>query len=61
MSNEELQTLRRCLKSGEYDGVHIMQAWLVIDELIELREFRENAFKAHPNLDMDIDGYDANV
>lgn len=26
------------LKSGEYDDVHIMHAWLAIDELIKLKE-----------------------
>ncbi|NOY72183.1 MAG: hypothetical protein GXP14_07365 [Gammaproteobacteria bacterium] len=53
MTNDELKDLRVRLKSGEYDGVHIMQAWIAIDELVkkrielkELREFREKAFKA---------------
>ena len=41
MKTEELRVLRMRLKSGEYDGVHIMQAWIAIDELIELREFRD--------------------
>jgi len=35
---KELQVLRMRLKSGEYDGVHIMHAWLAIDELIELKK-----------------------
>ena len=30
----QLEVLRMRLKSGEYDGVHPMQAWLDIDELI---------------------------
>ena len=56
MITEELKVLIMRLKSGEYDGVHIMQAWVAIDELIELREFREKAFDAHPNIDLDIEG-----
>ena len=55
MRTEELKVLRMRLKSGEYDGAHIMQAWVAIDELIELREFREKAFDAHPNIDLDIE------
>ena len=55
MSDEELNELRMYLKSGEYGGWHIRQAWLVIDELIELRTFREKAFAAHPNIDLDIE------
>ena len=38
MNDEGLKVLRMRLKSGEYDGVHIMQAWIAIDELVELRE-----------------------
>lgn len=38
MRTEELKVLRMRLKSGEYDGEHIMQAWIAIDELIKLRE-----------------------
>ena len=34
MTNDELKVLRMRLKSGEYDGTHIMQAWVAIDELI---------------------------
>jgi hypothetical protein len=33
----------------------IMRAWLAIDELRELRVWRDKAFKAHPNLDLDIE------
>ncbi len=58
MSVEELQVLREQLKSGEYDGTSIMRTWIAIDELIELRGFREKAFQAHPNIDIDIDNLD---
>ena len=34
MSNDELKLLRAKLKSGEYDGVDIMHAWMVLDELL---------------------------
>ena len=52
---EILSVLRSNLKSGEYDGVDIMKAWLAIDELIELRDWRSKAFDAHPNIDIDIE------
>ena len=52
---EDLSVLRSNLKSGEYDGVDIMKAWLAIDELIELRGWRSKAFDAHPNIDIDIE------
>ena len=55
LDNDELKHLRRMLKSGEYDGADLMRAWLAIDELIELREWREKAFQAHPNIDRDIE------
>ena len=51
----DLLTVRIRLKIGEYDGTDIMQAWLAIDELLELRAWQEKAFQAHPNLDMDIE------
>lgn len=35
MKTKELEVLKMRLKSGEYDGTHIMQAWLAIDELIK--------------------------
>ena len=38
LDNKQLQVLRMRLKSGEYDGVHLMKAWLAIDELIEARD-----------------------
>ena len=37
MLNEELKLLKLSLKSGEYDGTHIMQAWIAVDELIKLK------------------------
>lgn len=55
LGDEELAFLRTKLKSGEYDGTDIMYAWLVIDELRELRAWRDKAFQAHPNLDLDIE------
>ncbi len=36
--SKDLEVLRMRLKSGEYDGVHIMKAWIAIEELIQLRE-----------------------
>ena len=39
----------------------IMQAWLAIDELLELRAWREKAFNVHPNIDADINALDENV
>jgi len=61
MTNDELKVLKMRLKSGEYDGVHIMQAWIAIDELIncrdslkDLEDFRDKAFVAHQNIDIDI-------
>ena len=55
MDNSELQFLRTKLKIGEYDGADIMNAWLAIDELLNLRVWQEKAFQAHPNLDLDIE------
>jgi hypothetical protein len=55
MDDNELQFLRTRLKIGEYDGSDIMRAWLAIDELRELRAWRDKAFQAHPNLDLDIE------
>ena len=40
MNNEQLEVLVMRLKSGEYDGVHIMQARLAAKELIEIRAER---------------------
>ena len=34
MTNEDLKALKVALKSGEYNGVHIMQAWIAVDGLI---------------------------
>lgn len=55
LDKKELKFLRMKLKQGDYDGTDIMKAWLAIDELVELREWREKAFEAHPNIDRDID------
>ena len=54
LDDEELAGLRIRLKSGEYDGVDVMHAWLAVDELRELRAWRDMAFQAHPNIDLDI-------
>lgn len=50
-----LAFLRTKLKNGEYGGVDIMHAWLAVDELRELRLWRDKAFQAHPNIDLDIE------
>lgn len=55
MEAEDLKFLRMKLKQSDYDWVDIMQAWIAIDELIKLREFRDKAFQAHPNIDLDIE------
>ena len=59
LDNDGLKHLRRMLRSGEYYGAYL---WLaideLIDELIELREWRDKAFQAHPNIDIDIEHID---
>jgi hypothetical protein len=55
LDDEELAGLRIRLKSGDYDGVDIMHAWLAVDELRELRAWIDMAFQAHPNIDLDIE------
>lgn len=35
---ERLRHLRTLLKSGEYDGMVVMQAWIAIDEYADLLE-----------------------
>jgi hypothetical protein len=59
--DDELKYLKMQLKQGEYDGLDIMQAWLAIDELLELRAWREKAFNVHPNIDADINAIDENI
>ena len=59
--DDELKYLKMQLKHGEYDGLDIMQAWLAIDELLELRAWREKAFNVHPNIDADINALDENM
>ena len=56
---EELKALKVRLKTGEYNGVDIMSAWIAIDDLIDLIDFREKAFVAHPNIDLDIGNIEA--
>jgi hypothetical protein len=58
LDNKELLHLKHKLKSGEYDGADLMYAWIALDELIELREFRDKAFLAYPNIDIDIERID---
>ena len=55
LDDKELTFLRAKLKNGEHDGADIMYAWLAIDELRELRAWRDKAFQAHPNLDRDVE------
>ena len=55
MDNSELTDLKARLRSWEYSGVDIKQACAAIEELIVLRTFRNKAFLAHPNLDLDIE------
>lgn len=55
LNDDELNLLRMKLKQGDYDGADIMHTWLAIDELLELRAWQEKAFRAHPNIDLDID------
>lgn len=50
-----LEGLRWKLKTGDYNGVDVMHAYLAIDELRELRTWQDKAFEAHPNLDLDIE------
>lgn len=48
----ELKGLRARLKTGEYDGVDIMKAWIAIEELMHLKEsyqadMEKQRFKDH--------------
>ena len=54
-----MEALKVRLKTGEYSGADIMSAWIAIEDLIELIDFREKAFLAHPNIDLDIDNIEA--
>jgi len=38
MNTDDLKDLVVLLRSGEYEGHHIMQAWIAIDELIKIKE-----------------------
>jgi len=55
MDVEQLEFLITKLRSGEYDGADVMAAWIAVEELVELRKWRDKAFEAHPNLDLDIE------
>jgi hypothetical protein len=37
-NKEDLKLLRAKLKSGEYDGSDIMQAWIAVDELMKAND-----------------------
>ena len=54
MRIDELEVLRMRLKSGEYDGVHLMQAWLAIDELILWKKLHGD--KTIPKHDLEVKG-----
>ena len=44
MTDEELVTLKTLLQRSEYDALDIMDAWLAVEELIEIkRALRELA------------------
>lgn len=55
MDIEELKHLRRKIKARQDDQDDRLLACLAIEELIELREWRDKAFEVHPNLDLDIE------
>lgn len=55
LNNDELKQLRRALKIGEYDGVDLMHAWLAIDELIELREWRDKISQSNQGIHVDTE------
>ena len=38
LDNKQLKSLRVRLRSGKYNEVHLMNAWLAINELIEARD-----------------------
>lgn len=58
MNNEELELLYLKLKSGDYDGVDIMKAWIAIEELIKLRNFHDKALEIYPLLEIDVERSD---
>ena len=43
---DELRELRAALKSGEYDGTHVMRAWIAVDELAALQEREQKLERA---------------
>jgi hypothetical protein len=55
MNIVSLLHLREKLEAGKYERKDMVPVWRVIDELIDLRTFRDQAFRAHPNLDRDIE------
>jgi hypothetical protein len=58
---QELTDLKVRLKTKEFSETDILLAWLAIDELQYLRDFRERAFEVYPNLDMDLKTHDTVV
>lgn len=55
MKTKELEVLKMRLKSGEYDGTHIMQAWLAIDALIKAKTKMETLREEFPLLDTPVE------
>ena len=51
MDDSELEHLRVKLKSGEYDGVDIMRAWLALDEARSMRKDAERYRYARRHMD----------
>jgi len=52
---DDLKQLRKNLKSGEYDGIDIMNACMAIDDLLSLKVWKSKAFQVYPNIDIDIE------
>ena len=52
MSIDELKLLKYTLKSGEYDGVDLMKAWVAIDELIEIYTTYQNGNHAEDLMEL---------
>lgn len=46
---ERLRDLRVRLKSGEYDGVDIMHAWMAISDYADLLEQQSEELRPPPN------------
>ena len=44
MTPKELRAVATMLKIGEYDGVHIMNAWIALREYADLKELLQAKF-----------------